>query len=121
MSVRQEYSMKSKMFVVVGACLLTASVTWLMAKWTYKHRESPNSPPFNLWKIACITIAIIWTTNKFGKGTRWMKRMIRNLESIQNASFHVPPNESCNNAKGPKKGFNQGGPKQRAIDTTLDY
>ena len=118
MSVKQELSMKTKLSVIAGACLLTASVTWSMAKWTYKEKEIISTPPMNMWKIACITIGIIWVMNRIKDSFQWIRRKLRILESIQNASiscqYRMPTNEFNDDSKIPKRMI-RGNPRQRAM------
>ena len=118
MLVKQELSMRTKLCVIAGACLLTASVTWIMAKWIYKQKENLSTPPMNMWKIACITIGIIWVMTRTKDCFLWIRRKLRILESIQNASischYRMPTNEFNDDSKIPKRMI-RGNPRQRAM------
>ena len=118
MSVKQENPIKSQWSVIAGACLLTASVTWYMVKWTYQEKEMVSEPPVNMWKIALIAIGMIWVMIKTKDCFQWISRQIRILESIQNASiscnYRIPTNEFNNDSKIPKR-MMRGNPRQRAM------
>ena len=107
--------MKTKLCVIVGACLLTASMTWVMAKWTYQPKD--NKPPLNWWKFACITIGIIWIMKIVQDCFRWMIMKLRILESIQNTNFHLQRRETNDNTEVPKRGFSRSldAPRRRAM------
>ena len=117
MSVKREFIMRMKLCVIAGACLLTASMTWILAKRTYEKKEALSTPPLNMWKIALITIGMIWIMKIIRDGFRWIRKKLRILELIQNAHFHIPPTEFHDDTEVSKRGFNRslGAPRQRAM------
>ena len=108
--------MRMKLCVVLSACLLTASMTWIIAKRRYEKKDDLGPPPINKWKFALLSIGVIWVMKMIRDGYRWIQKKLKILEQIQNAHFHIPPIESDNEAKALKRGFNRSyqAPRQRA-------
>ena len=110
MSVKKEVTMRMKICVILSACLLTATRTWIVAKRRYEKKNDLTPPPINKWKIALLTIGAIWVIKMMMTGFRWIQKKLKILEQIQNSPFHIPPMDSesyCPEAKRAKLGFNR--------------
>ena len=119
MSVKKEVTMQMKLCVILSACLLTATMTWILAKRRYEKKNDLGPPPINQWKFALLSIGVIWVTKMIRDGFRWIQKKLKILEQMQNAYFNAPPMDSeeyCPEAKRVKRGFNRSllAPRQRA-------
>ena len=81
MSIKLDRSMNSSWKILIGACLITATVTGCLMKWMYKKEELIEEEPINKWKIAFILIGAIWTIMQL-KFLKWIADKIRLLEAI---------------------------------------
>ena len=112
MSVKKkEVTLLMKICVIVSACVLTASMTWILAKRTYERKEDPKPPPINKWKIALLTLGALWVMKKnvMEFPFRWTYKKLKNLERIQESLVNMKPMDSevCMNAhQHSKRTFN---------------
>ena len=60
MSVKLNKPLMMSWKLLIGACLLTATVTMCLMKWTNEKTMKIEEPKTNKWKIAFILIATIW-------------------------------------------------------------
>ena len=107
MSVKKkEVTLLIKISVILCACAITASVTWLVAKRTYDRKDDQKPPPINKWKIALLTLGALWVIKKIVMEFpfRWASKKLKNLERIQE-SLTMKPLDSgpCINIKPQSK------------------
>ena len=93
-----------KICVIVSACVLTASMTWILAKHTYERKDDPSPPPINKWKIALLTIGALWVIKKVVMEFpfRWIQKKLKILERMQKSFMNVQPMDSEEHNSKPK-------------------
>ena len=81
MSVKKkEVTLLMKTCVIVSACALTASMTWLLAKRTYDKKGAPEPPPVNKWKIALLTLGALWVMKKIMMESSLTGKLLANMK-----------------------------------------
>ena len=107
MSVKKkEVTLLIKISMMMFACALTASVTWLVAKRTYDRKDDQKPPPINKWKIALLTLGALWVMKKIVMEFpfRWAYKKLKNLERIQESLMMKPLDSgTCINVKPQSK------------------
>ena len=98
----------------MAACLITASVTWMIAKWQYKRIERSKPPHENLWKIAFFTLIAIWALMTIYKWIKkWINWTIELIRGIDIAQDRIRSQiEFCQSKSG--KGYNRVTARERA-------
>ena len=82
MSVKLNKPMNLSWKMLIGACLLTATVTMCLMKWTNEKTMKIEEPKTNKWKIAFILTSTIWIAHKIAKIIKWMTKRMRILSEI---------------------------------------
>ena len=119
MSVKKEITLQVKLCVIIFACVLTASMTWILAKRKFEKQDDPSPPPINKWKIALLSIGALWMIKKMMTGFRWIQKKLKILEQMQKSYLNAPPMDSEEYSSGAKRrtwGFDRNlqAPRQRA-------
>ena len=82
MSVKLNDKLNLSWKMLIGACLLTATVTMCLMKWTGEKKIINEEPKTNKWKIAFILTSTLWIAHQMMKTIKWLNKRMRILSEI---------------------------------------